>query len=120
MIKEIKKPKIKFKFDVFKYGKFYYDEENNEYFYEHKNSIIYFNLNGFIHRINAPAIVTKYDNTYCENGKTHRIDGPAEKYSYKPKFWINGTEFFPVTFAFKTKHLICEYCNDFCKQECFV
>ena len=60
---------------------------------------------------------------YCS--KLSRLDGPAEQYnnySIKEKldfFWINGKHYYVYVFAEKTNHLLCQSCNDFCKQECF-
>lgn len=57
MIKEIETPKIDFNFSIFNDDKFFYNEENNEYFLEDKNkSKFYFNLKGNLHRIGKFAI----------------------------------------------------------------
>ena len=125
MIKEIEKPNIDFKFYIYPEGTFYYDNIKDEYSiynnYNGNGEYYYFNLDGNRHRANAPAVVTIHGYEYWINGKVHRTDGPAEQYVYsKPKFWMHNMQLSPAVFAYKTKHLICEYCNDFCKQECFL
>lgn len=54
-----------------------------------------------------------------ENGIDHRLDGPAIIARNYIQFWINGTHFPKKMFAKETNHLICQVCNEFCKQECF-
>ena len=121
MIREIEKPKIDFKFLIYKDEKFYYDEEHREYFIETEGgSKFYFNLEGKFHRIGRPAI------NYCdgekkwkENGKNHRLDGPAHIYNSNKYYWINSKHYSEKEFAEETKHLICKSCGDFCRQKCF-
>ena len=118
MVKEIQKPNINFKFWVENDYKFYYDEENKEYFLENKwKSRFYFNLKGYYHRINKPAI--EYSDgrkQWLKNGYRHRFDGPA-KYC---DFYIAGYYHSAINFADETNHLICNSCNKFCKQGCFI
>ena len=124
MIKKIKKPNINFKFILPNNGKFYYDEENKEYFIEtNDKSKFYFNLNGSFHRIGKPAI--NYFNEkkmWIENGRYNRLDGPAlinHQYSYI-EFWIKENKLSQKQFANLTNHLTCNICKKFCKQECFI
>ena len=123
MIKEIEKPNINFKFAPSIKGKFYFDEENNEYFIKNEDSIVYFNLNGFVHRIGKPARLNEEFQifNYLENGKLHRDDGYAAscckgKHNY---FYLNGKHQLINNWTEKTNHLVCKFCNKFCKQKCF-
>ena len=121
MIKEINTKDIYFDEPISHDDKFYYDEENNEYFIEDiEKSKFYFNLKGDIHRKNKPAIL--YFNggqVWVENGKWHRLDGYANQGSFLSYFYIKGI-YFPIEdFAKETKHLICLNCKEFCKQNCF-
>ena len=121
MIKEIQKPNIDFKFWFENDCKFYYDEENKEYFIEDENNNkFYFNLNGYVHRFNKPA-VERFNgvNIWIEDGKEHRLDGPSYINRNLIQFWINNHYCSEKYFAKKTNHLICKFCGQFCKQGCF-
>ena len=125
MIKEINKPNINFKFAIFSDDKFYHNQENNEFLIKNFYDEIYFNINGEIHKIGKPAYI-KYNinnsithREFLENNKMHRLDGPAYDDIYNYEYFICGICYFPPEFAKKTNHLICKYCNNFCKQECF-
>ena len=121
MIKEIEKPNIEFKFTIYNDYKYYYDQENNEYFIKYKNKVkFYFNLEGRCHRIGKPAI-EGYDGIkiWVENNIQHRLDGPACG-GKNNSFWIGGIEYSAANFALKTDHLICLVCNKFCNQGCFL
>ena len=122
MIKEIEKPEINFNFYVYDKLKFYYDEDNREYFSETEyGSKFYFNLNGQIHRIGKPAIeYYNGDKIWRKNGKMHRLNGPAYiSRSYKD-YWINSKHYTEKKFAKETNHLICRICGRFCRQRCFI
>ena len=121
MIKKIKKPNIDFNFPIHNDYKFYYNEENHEYYIKYKyKSKRYFNLNGKLHRIEKPAIEF-YDGRkwWIENGKEHRLDGPAYIYNSYKNYWINDKNYTKKEFAKETNHLICKLCCNFCKQTCF-
>lgn len=57
-----------------------------------------------------------------KNGDLHRLDGYARIYNrnHYYDFYINGIYFSEYCFAGKTNHLICNLCQNFCKQECFI
>ena len=118
MIREIEKPEIDFKFWIKNDYRFYYDDKRKEYFIEtHWKSKFYFNLEGKFHRIGRPAI--EYhdgEKQWRENGKLNRLDGAALNSRY---YYINNKHYIEKEFAEKTKHLICNNCGRFCKQECF-
>ena len=107
MIKEIniyenKFSKIKESWKYVKVNKFYYNTITNEYFGENTSCRFYFNL----------------------MGKVHKVDGPAQFYfsnnqRFNNFFYINDILYRPYEFAFKTMHLICNSCQDFCNQKCF-
>ena len=99
MIREIEKPKIDFKFNIFWDNfKYYYNEETREYFLETDwKSKYYFNLEGNIHRLDGPALINYY------------------KYYY-----INYKYYYEKEFAKETNHLVCRICENFCKQGCFI
>ena len=118
MIREIEKPEIDFKFYIHEKLKFYYDEENGEYFIETKSRTkYYFNLEGEFHRIGKPAIWNDVEEIWKENGKIHRLGGPAHSSRY---YYINNKHYIEKEFAKETKHLICGKCGKFCKQRCFI
>lgn len=121
MIKEIKKPNIDFKIPIIKGDKFYYDENNKEYFLVDKYGWkYYFNLKGKYHRIEKPAIVySNAEAAWIEDGKWHRLDGAAYIYENYKEFYIKNIEYNEYNFGKKTNHLICKLCRKFCKQECF-
>ena len=122
MIREIERPEIDFKFWIYTSFKFYYDEENGEYFIEiNGKSKFYFNLEGNLHRIGKPAVLY-YDGTkqWMENGKRHRLDGFAQVSNFYKDFWINDNRYTKKEFVEETKHLVCCNCGNFCKQECFI
>ena len=122
MIREIEKPEIDFKFWIDSNHKYYYDENNREYFIKTKyKTKFYFNWKGNFHRIGKPAIEF-YDGSkqWRENGKKHRLDGAAYIYYSNKFYFINNNSYIEKEFAEKTKHLICEYCDGFCRQECFI
>ncbi len=39
--------------------------------------IISYYRNGYAHRDNGPAVITKHAEIYCQDGQRHRLDGPA-------------------------------------------
>ena len=122
MVREIEKPNIEFKLNICSNYKFYYDEENREYFFETKwKSKYYFNLKGILHRIGKPAI-EYYDGRirWMENGKMHRLDGPASINYFNKEYAINDKHYSKKEFAKETKHLVCRNCGRFCKQRCFI
>lgn len=65
-----------------------------------------------------------YTNVYVKN--LSRLDGPAEQYidintkEIRNFFWINGSYYDEYFFTEKTNHLLCQSCNNFCKQGCFI
>ena len=96
MIKEIERPNIRFNF-----------VETDKYFLENDLFII----------INYNWNEKHYLN---KNGTPHRLDGYAKSYFNAKYFYINGIYYSNLEFAFKTKHLICRICEDFCNQKCFI
>lgn len=58
-----------------------------------------------------------------EWGQLHRDDGPAVEtntdYIHTFIYYLNGGIFNKINFAKETDHLICNYCYQFCKQQCF-
>lgn len=80
-----------------------------------------------VHNKNGPAIIwnSSYVDKYCyiEYGKYNRIDGPAiynrdyPNFSYS--YYLEGSFFTAKNFAEKTNHVICKYCENFCRQSCF-
>ena len=125
MIKEIEKPEVIF--TLFKqitsgFGKCYYNEETNEYYFENDwKSKFYFNLKDQIHRIGKPAI--EYSNgtkIWKINGKYHRNDGPAYEGININEYYFHNRKYYEKEFAEKTNHLICKFCGQFCKQGCFL
>ena len=121
MIRKIEKPEIDFKFCVKPNFKYYYNEENGEYFLETKyKSKFYFNLKGNIHRIGKHAIeYSNKEKIWVENGKWNRLDGPASCFISRKDYFINDRCYSEKKFAKETNHLICENCRKFCKQGCF-
>ena len=122
MIREIERPEIDFKFWIWRDYKFYYNEENGEYFLKTGfKTKIYFNLEGNVHRIGKPAIeYCDGEKQWRENGKCHRLNGAAHIYYYNKYYFINNNNYIEKEFAEKTKHLVCGNCGGFCKQECFI
>lgn len=121
MIKKIEKPSVNFTFPIFNHDKFFYDDSSKEYFFKTRyESLIYFNLNGEVHRKNKPAIIY-LDGAYryYNNNKLHRIDGYATYDKFYFYFYINGDLYNSKLFAENTDHLICDNCKTFCKQVCF-
>ena len=76
---------------------------------------------------NNPTLIVKNNNNkivrteYFKNGFNHREDGAAINFDYDPyyAFFLNGKGLNKIIFAEKTNHLICKFCGEFCKQECF-
>ena len=105
MIIEIKRPNIKFKFDILSNYKYYYNEETNEFFIQNNfNTKKYFNLEGNIHRIGKPAI--EYTNgvkIWVENGKENRLDGPSYHGKYQFQYYIDDICYSKKDFAEKNK-----------------
>ena len=124
MIREIEKPNIKFNFGIYNNSKFYYDKENNEYFIKYKDSIVYFNLNGFVHRVGKPARLNEEYKiyNYLENGILTRNDGPAASCCTEKHqgYYLNNNYYNLNNWSKETNHLICKFCNNFCKQGCFL
>lgn len=91
---------------------------NNEYIQKYK-----------LHNLNEPAFIIKdkgfiLREEWFKNGFNHREDGPALIDSGRFIFYINGEElgFYSSQeedFAVRTDHLICSWCDKFCKQKCF-
>lgn len=106
MIVEIEKPKIKFKFNIDKYDKFYFDDIQKIFFIKNKitSETVIFNYKGIIHNENGYSV-------YIFNNLTNFI----LKY-----FSLNNDLVEPAYFAFNTNHLICKSCEKFCKQQCFI
>jgi hypothetical protein len=51
-------------------------------------------LNGFYHREDGPAIEYSGSKYWWINGKRHRVDGPAVIYSDGDKsWWLNGIQY---------------------------
>lgn len=53
----------------------------------------------------------------------HRDDGPAmeiKNYFHSSVFRLNNLHISRFHFANETKHLICNSCNNFCNQRCFI
>ena len=112
MIKEIEKPNIDFKFDIFDDEIFYYDDITDEYInVTCLNSYYYFNLNGQIHRETGPACFRS------RSGRTSHLHNHI-KYEYKD-YYLNNDQHSEPAFAEKTNHLICKSCREFCNQKCF-
>lgn len=61
---------------------------------DESGTIRWYDTDGFLHRLDGPAIewklgYTKYE--YYQNGKRHRIGGPAIVYSNgSTEYWVNG------------------------------
>lgn len=55
-------------------------------------------------------------------GEIHNENGVALKCHYDDcnHFYINDSSLSYFEFAEKTKHIICNSCGDFCRQECFL
>ena len=100
MFKEIEEPDF-YKKKVFNKSypddKFFYNEKTEEYLNIDLYGKHYFNENGW-----------------------HKLDGPAFIKGQYYFFYINGNQFFLKEFAKETNHLICKFCEEFCKQECFL
>ena len=50
----------------------------------------------------------------------NNIAGPAFESKKIKKYFINGIQFNESEFGYKTGHLLCKYCYNFCKQSCFI
>ena len=96
MWKQIEKPKINFHFHVSQNNKFYFNEKTNEYIIQNYTGSYYFNLSGNLHKLNGSA---------CTESNL---------------YYIHNMRFIANDFAFLTNHLICKYCEEFCKQGCFI
>lgn len=82
----------------------------------------FYNENKKLDRSDGPAVLNFYFEIWYSNGKINRIDGYAfinKKFEYENDFYIDGLIFNSIDFAIKTNHLICKFCNKFCKQGCF-
>lgn len=90
----------------------------------------YWNYNPYhykLHKINGPAYIRTDDFgnkriEYFLNGSNHRDDGLcifSDNDQIDSGLYLNGIWYNKKDFAEKTKHLICKYCNKFCKQKCF-
>lgn len=55
-----------------------------------------------------------------KEGISHRLDGPSHSYCNNVFYYIHGQSLSVKEFVKETKHLICKYCQDFCKQKCFI
>ena len=126
MIKKIKRPIIDFKFYVSRTDDFYYDDINNEYFLKNysDNIIIYFSIHtGKKHRDGNYAVKSANELFYYKNGKLNRIDGAAliidNIINFSYYFYIDEKWMYEKEFAKETNHLICKFCEEFCKQRCF-
>ena len=107
--------------------KIYY-RYHSEYNYELNiiEPIIHRNYDDNIFYIES-IIKYKYYYTIINNiNYYHRIDGPAFSRYYSnlcdkdDAFLIKGNICSKKEFANITKHLICKYCKEFCKQRCFI
>ena len=83
--------------------------KNKVYVYDSKNEI-FFVKNSF----------NQAEAFFLKDGGFSRLDGPAliiiNKYI---KYFINDIRSSEKEFAEKTNHLICNFCEKFCKQKCF-
>ena len=99
MIKEIEKPDFFHKI-WYDNDHYYFNDITNEYFILNNNfADYYFNEEGYCHRTYGPAVY-------------------SDKLSITI-YMINGISYYEENFAKKTNHLICKFCEKFCKQECF-
>lgn len=98
MIKKIAKPK-NIKFHTFTNDRFYYNDLIDKFFVKNTAEISFFNKEGNLHNEDGPATIF-YTSTY--------------KFYY-----LNNNNISKEKFTKETRHLICEWCDDFCKQQCF-
>ena len=103
MIKQIPRPKKITDNYLCGHDIFYYDDIDNIYIIECSNFHYKYYYNKYL-------ILS-------------RRDGPAYSQISYPLihngYYLNGNGFTIEEFAKKTNHLICEYCENFCKQGCF-
>lgn len=98
MIEQIYKPDINFNINIIKGDKYYFDNINNYYIIKNNNETHYFNLNGARHRLDG--IASNY-------GKTYSL------------YYINNINYEISKFNKITNHLLCKWCDTYCKQNCF-
>lgn len=80
------------------------------------NDYCYFDLNFNLHKIAwSPK---SFGEHWYVNNVLSRLDGPAV-ISRKNFYIINDCEFMVDVFAEKSNHLLCNSCENFCKQKCF-
>ena len=104
-----------------------------------KKTKVYYSINNFIIKYEEyekylpnslyDALIGYQTNRY----KLCRDDGPALEYWSGAKYynsskrgimdfdWMSGFYIQGIQdFCFDTKHILCNMCNDFCKQRCFI
>ena len=52
-----------------------------------KNGNIVYRLNGKYHRVDGPAVITSYTESWYRYGEYHRDNGPAVTYKNGTRFW---------------------------------
>lgn len=129
MIIEIEKPS--FILDKEKNEKYFKNTENNEIFCNtsYKKEIygeikeiemnIFYNENGEHYKVDWIKSPWDIKTSYYKNKVLHRDDGPC-MITNNNEFILKGKTCSSIEFAYKTKHLICESCDNFCKQSCFL
>ena len=98
MIKKIAKPK-NIKFHTFTNDIFYYNDIIDKFFVKSGAEIGFFNKEGNLHNEDGPASI---------------FDTSTYKFYY-----LNNNNISKKKFTKETRHLICKWCDDFCKQQCF-
>ena len=86
------------------------------------NDIFYFDLNFNLFKI-IWGHSSSIRESYISNNIRSRLDGPAIVYYEKRNsnlYFINNINYNKEEFSFKTNHILCQSCNDFCNQKCFL
>jgi hypothetical protein len=71
-----------------------------------KTNIIYFsNKEEESHRLNGPAVINNFAQTWCKNGKLHRLNGPAIIIADYQEWWIEGLKYTETGYNEKLKEM---------------
>lgn len=113
----IKDLPFKLQFDIFGEKYCYYNDKTKEYYIHDYDRKRFFNLDGIKYKVIWNNSEFRYFN---KKNNIHREDGPAEKF-ISPIFFtycLDNTIYNIEVWSYKTNHLFCKLCGNFCKQKC--